>query len=77
MTMLEVTADPEECHLSLDGRKVFTGLAAEREPVGVPAAWRAWPQLISRPCPESQWVLPCSSMREVGVAPYRTLIRRP
>ena len=24
--------------------KVFTGLAAAREPIRVPAAWRAWPQ---------------------------------
>ena len=37
-------AHPEGRHQSLHGRKVFTGLAAERAPVRVPAAWRAWPQ---------------------------------
>ena len=38
-------AHPEGRHQRLHGRKVFTGLAAERAPVRVPAAWRAWPQL--------------------------------
>ena len=50
-------AHPEGRHQSLHGRKVFTGLAAERAPVRVPAAWRAWPQLkVWRSGTQPPWV---------------------